>query len=58
MQPLLLYDRAADFTAALDAWRDKYKTLQSDRDESPEETVTRLSMKLCNDKELLQARMI
>ncbi len=58
MQQLLPYEREVDFTAALDAWRDKYKTVQSNRDETPEETVMRLSEKLCNDKELLQARVL
>ena len=57
MQPLLLYERAAEFTTALDAWHGRYKTVQSDWDETPEETVVRLKMKLCTDKELLQARI-
>ncbi len=39
MQQLLPYERVVEFSAALDAWREKYKTVQSNRDETPEEAV-------------------
>lgn len=38
----------------LDAWSMKYKAVQSVRDETVEQTILRLSEKLCNNKDLLE----
>ena len=42
----------------LDAWSLKYKSMQSIRDETPAETILRLSAKLCNNKVLLEVSVV
>jgi hypothetical protein len=55
---LALYGSSEEFTTALDAWSLKYKSMQSVRDETPAQTVLRLSEKLCNNKTLLEVSII
>lgn len=48
------YDSSGAFSRTLDAWSIKYITMHSVRDETPEQTIRRLSEKLCNNKSLLE----
>lgn len=48
------YENSTDFVAALESWGTKYKTVQSTRSESAEQTILRLSEKLCGQKSLLE----
>ena len=55
---LALYGSSEEFITTLDAWSLKYKSMQSVRDETPAQTILRLSLKLCNNKILLEVSNI
>ena len=55
---LAQYGSSEEFTMTLDAWSLKYKSMQSIRDETPAETILRLSAKLCNNKVLLEVSVV